>query len=85
MIVLEGGLAEIEPLGMGRVRHIMLAYDGEKALLELNNEELLKALGFTREQNDTIYPTIAGILMVGKVPSIQRFIPTGKSSSAKSS
>lgn len=80
MIVLEGSLADIDPLEIERLRHIILAYDGEKALLELNNEELLKALGFTREQNDTIYPTIAGILMVGKVPSIQRFIPTGKSS-----
>ncbi len=80
MMVLEGTMADIDPLEVERLRRIILAYDGDKALLELDDEELLKALGFTREQNDTIYPTIAGILMVGKVPSIKKFIPTGNSS-----
>lgn len=80
MIVLEGTLSDIDPLEIERLRRIILAYDGDKALLELDDEELLKALGFSREQNGVLYPTIAGILMVGKVPSIKRFVPTGKSS-----
>lgn len=80
MIVLEGTLSDIDPLEIDRLRRIILAYDGDKALLELDDEELLKALGFSREQNGVLYPTIAGILMVGKVPSIKRFVPTGKSS-----
>ena len=80
MIVLEGTLSDIDPLEIERLRRIILAYDGDKALLELDDEELLKALGFSREQNGVLYPTIAGILMVGKVPSIKRFVPTEKSS-----
>ncbi len=80
MIVLEGSLADIDPLELERLRRIVLAYNGDKALLELDDGELLKALGFTREQNGTIYPTIAGILMVGKVSSIEKFVPTGISS-----
>ena len=80
MIVLEGSLSDVDPLEVERLRQIILAYDGDKALLELDDEELLKALGFSREQNGIVYPTIAGILMVGKVPSIQKFVPTGKSS-----
>ena len=80
MIVLEGSLADIDPLELERLRRIVLAYNGDKALLELDDRELLKALGFTREQNGTIYPTIAGILMVGKVSSIEKFVPTGISS-----
>lgn len=80
MIVLEGSLNDIDPLEIERLRRIILAYDGDKALLELSDEELLKALGFSREQNGTIYPTIAGILMVGKSLSIQKFVPTNKSS-----
>ncbi len=80
MIVLEGTQADIDPLELERLRRIILAYDGDKALLELDDSEMLKALGFTREQNGVIYPTIAGILMVGKVPSIKRFIPTGRAS-----
>ena len=80
MIVLEGSLADIDPLELERLRRIVLAYNGDKALLELDDRELLKALGFTREQNGTIYPTIAGILMVGTVSSIEKFVPTGISS-----
>ena len=80
MIVLEGSLADIDPLELERLRRIVLAYNGDRALLELDDRELLKALGFTREQNGTIYPTIAGILMVGKVSSIEKFVPTGISS-----
>ena len=80
MIVLEGSFADIDPLELERLRRIVLAYNGDKALLELDDGELLKAIGFTREQNGTIYPTIAGILMVGKVSSIEKFVPTGISS-----
>ena len=79
MLVLEGSLADIDPLELERLRRIILAYKGDKALLELDDGELLKALGFTREQNSTVYPTIAGILMVGKTSSIERFVPTGSS------
>lgn len=77
MPVLEGSIADIDPLELERLRHIILAYKGDKALLELDDGELLKALGFTREQNGTIFPTVAGILMVGKVASIERHVPTG--------
>ena len=80
MIVLEGSQADIDPLELERLRRIVLAYNGDKALLELDDGELLKALGFTREQNDAVYPTVAGILMVGKVPSIKKYVPTANSS-----
>ncbi len=80
MIILEGSLADIDLLEVERLRRIVLAYDGDKTLLELDDAELLKALGFIREQNGSVYPTIAGILMVGKVPSIKKYVPTGNSS-----
>lgn len=80
MVVLEGSISDIDPLEVERLRRIVLAYKGDKALLELDDGELLKALGFTREQNGIVYPTIAGILMVGKVPSIKKHVPTGISS-----
>lgn len=78
MLVLESSLTDIDPLELERLRHIILAYNGDKTLLELDDGELLKALGFTREQNGTVYPTVAGILMVGKAPSIERFVPTAR-------
>lgn len=80
MVISESSLADIDPLEVERLRRIVLAYDGDKSLLELNDGEILKALGFTREQNGIVRPTVAGILMVGKAASLRRFVPTGISS-----
>lgn len=80
MIVLEASISDFDPLEIERLRKIILAYDGDKSLLELSNEELLKALGFTREQNGIDYPTITGLLMIGKSSAIERFVPTNSAS-----
>lgn len=80
MLVLDGTLSDIDPLEVERLRRIILSYDGDKALLELEDEELLKALGFIREQNRVLYPTAAGLLMVGRISSIKRFVPTAQAS-----
>jgi len=80
MMVFDSLPADIDPLEIERLRQIILSYDGDKALLELDDAELLKALGFTREQNGVVYPTVAGLLMVGKVPSLKRFVPTAAAS-----
>lgn len=62
-------------LKIERLRTIILFYDGDKALLELSDSGLLKALGFTREQNGAVYSTVTGLLMAGKVLSSRRFVP----------
>lgn len=80
MIVLEASISDFDPLEIERLRKIILAYDGDKSLLELSNEELLKALGFTREQNGIDYPTITGLLVIGKNSAIERFVPTNSAS-----
>lgn len=56
IILLNGALSDFDSLELDRLRRIILAYDGDKALLELNDEELLKALGFIRVQNGVAYP-----------------------------
>lgn len=68
-------LIEIEHL-----RNLILAYHGEKALLDLTNEDLLKALGFARDFYDQLIPTVAGLLTIGKVSAIERYLPTHSSS-----
>ena len=80
MIVLEASISDFDPLEIERLRKIILAYDGDKSLLERSNEELLKALGFTREQNGIDYPTITGLLVIGKSSAIERFVPTNSAS-----
>lgn len=62
------------------MRQSILSYDGEKSLLELSNEELFKALGFVRDMNHQLMPTVLGLLMIGRADSIKRFILTHQTS-----
>ena len=80
MMVFDGSPTDIDPLEIERLRTIIMSYDGDKALLELADDELLKALGFTREQNGVVYPTVTGLLMVGRVSGLKRFVPTASAS-----
>ncbi|MCR5674764.1 MAG: putative DNA binding domain-containing protein, partial [Lachnospiraceae bacterium] len=76
MPVLQSSVQDFDPLELDRLRNAITAYNGEKNLLELSDEGLYKALGFVREQNNTLYPTITGLLLIGKVEAIKRYIPT---------
>ena len=80
MMVFDGSPTDIDPLEIERLRTIIMSYDGDKALLELADDELLKALGFTRAQNGVVYPTVTGLLMVGRVSGLKRFVPTASAS-----
>lgn len=76
----EASLDDFDPLELERMRQSILSYDGEKSLLELSNEELFKALGFVRDMNNRLMPTVLGLLMIGRTESIKRFIPTHQTS-----
>ena len=72
----ESIIDDLDPIEIERLKKLILAYNGDKTLLDLENVELLKSLGFVREVGDTVLPTIAGILMVGKVDALKRHVPT---------
>lgn len=76
MSLMESSIKDFDPIEVERLRKLILSNNGEKNLLELTDEELYKALGFVREQNNILYPTITGILLIGKVDAIKRFVPT---------
>lgn len=76
----EASTDDFDPLELDRMRQSILSYDGEKSLLELSNEELFKALGFVRDMNHQLMPTVLGLLMIGRADSIKRFIPTHQTS-----
>lgn len=69
-----------DSLEMERLRKTILAYDGDKSLLDLADIDLYKALGFVREIGDKLVPTVCGILMLGKESAIRRFVPTAQAS-----
>jgi ATP-dependent DNA helicase RecG len=79
MAVNEATLDAFDPLETERLRKLILAYGGDKALLELSDQDLYKALGFVRDQRDELTPTITGILLIGKEAAISRFVPTAAS------
>ena len=74
--VLEATPDDFDLYEAAHLRKVILSYDGDRSLLELSDTELFKALGFVREQEEKLYPTITGLLMIGKIESIKRFVPT---------
>ena len=80
MPLYQSSLDDFDPLELERLKKIILLYNGDKSLLELSDDDLYKALGFVREQNNTLYPTITGILMIGKVAAIREYVPTHSAS-----
>ena len=76
MPLLQSNIGDFDSLEVERLRQLIASYNGEKPLLDLADEDLFKALGLVREQNGTVYPTITGILLIGKVDAIKRYVPT---------
>lgn len=76
MPLLQSSIKDFDPIEVERLKRLITAYNGEKNLLDLADEDLYKALGLVREQNNTLYPTITGILLVGKIDAIKMHVPT---------
>ena len=80
MPIFECSIKDFDPLEIEHLRNVILSYNGERSLLELADEDLLKALGFVRDINGQLVPTITGLLMIGRIAAIKRHIPTHTSS-----
>ena len=64
-----------------RLRNIIQTRPGgEKNLLTLTDDELDKALRFTTEVDGKVYPTVTGMLILGKENRIAELMPTVKAS-----
>lgn len=62
-----------------RLKQIITTRGGEKPLLELTEEEMFRALGMVTETGGAIYPTVTGLLLVGKQESLAKHLPTAQS------
>jgi len=71
---------DLDPNERIRLRNIIKMRKGDKSLLELNDEELDKALRLIKEENGELVPTVTGLLLIGKEEKIEELIPTAKSS-----
>lgn len=77
--ILEASYNDLDPLERERLRNIIKAYHGEENLLQLNDEELDKALYFVTTVDGKLYPTLAGLLVLGKQDRLRSLVPTAES------
>lgn len=75
-IVPNASTDDFDPLERKRLRNIISMYRGEASLMELNDEELDRALQFVKDNGTRDVPTVTGLLTIGKAEGIRRLIPT---------
>ena len=74
----DGDYQDLDPVERERLRQIIRKYRGEPALLELNNEELDKALQMVVQVDKKLVPTYTGLLLLGKVERLKALMPTAE-------
>lgn len=71
--------ADLDAVERARLRNMIQTYHGEKALLELPDDELDKALQFVVTVENKLVPTHTGILLIGKKEKLKEYMPTAES------
>lgn len=71
-------LDDLDPNERVRLRGIIKMRKGDKSLIDLTDEELDKALQLVKEVDGMLYPTITGILLIGKEDRLQTLVPTSR-------
>ena len=70
-------LDDFDPLERERLRQAVRQYGGDRVLLELDDEALDGALGFsTRTSTGERVPTLAGLLVIGREGALRERVPT---------
>jgi len=70
-------LADFDPLERERLRQAVQQYGGDRVLLELDDEALDGAMGFTVRQPDgSRVPTLCGLLVIGRTEALRQHVAT---------
>ena len=77
-IIVKSSVDDFDQNEIARLRSLIKRSNGDEALLDLNDEELEKALQLVKEEDGYLYPTVTGLLLVGKKEKINEYIPTSK-------
>lgn len=70
---------DLDPVEREHLRNILRDYNGEKMLLDLDDESLDKALQLVVTIEDKLIPTFTGMLLIGKKEKLRQYIPTAES------
>ncbi|MBQ7160992.1 MAG: putative DNA binding domain-containing protein, partial [Clostridia bacterium] len=76
MPLTEASVDDFDSIETDRLLKAIRSYSGDKSLLEITLPELYKALGFVKEYDNHLVPTVTGMLMLGKTDAIKQFVPT---------
>jgi ATP-dependent DNA helicase RecG len=68
--------ANFDPLERERLRQLIDRYGGDRTLLSLTDEELDGALGFVRSADGIRFPTVTGLLIIGRESALREHLPT---------
>lgn len=74
--LLEASLDDFDPNQRNKLRELIKTRKGDEALLDLTDEELDHALQLIKDVHGHSYPTVLGMLMIGKESEIQHYLPT---------
>ena len=72
----ESSYEDLDDIERERLRKAIRIYHGEQTLLELDNEELDKALRLVDEVNGRLVPTFTGMLLIGRSDRFKLRVPT---------
>lgn len=70
--------SDLDPLEKERLRQMIMTYNGDRNLLELQDDEIEKALQLTVMINGQMIPTYAGLLLLGRQEKIKELMPTAE-------
>ena len=67
---------DLDPLERQRLRQMVERYGGDRAILDLSDQELDGALGFVKREEGRAVPTVTGLLILGKESILRDKLPT---------
>lgn len=67
---------DLDPLEFERIRQAIASLRGDKALLELSDQELAKALRLVETHGKRLVPNVAGVLLLGRQETLRKAVPT---------
>ena len=69
-------LADLDPVERARLRQFIERFNGDRALLDLDDAQLDAALSLTVRTEQGVLPSLAGLLLLGREASLRALVPT---------
>jgi predicted HTH transcriptional regulator len=66
---------DLDPLEFVRLRRMVHEFHGDASLLELDDDQVARALGLVQSEQGQLRPTLAGLLLVGQESALREHVP----------